>query len=275
MSATFHKMHGNGNDFVLLDLRAQDYALDSNGVRAMADRHRGVGFDQLLVLYPPTTATALARVEIWNADGSRAEQCGNGMRCIADYLHRQGEAGDDPFSVEGPVETIHMAWIEPGMTRVDMGRPAFGPDAVPTNLVPNGDEYSLDIDGATCRFGAVSMGNPHVVIRVEHAATAPVARLGPAIGHHPAFPRGCNVGFAEITSRTGIRLRVHERGAAETAACGSGACAAVAVLQRAGLLDDEVEVVQNGGRLIIGRNADTGSIWMTGPAAHVFQGMIE
>ncbi len=268
-------MHGNGNDFVLLDLREQSFDLGEERVRMIADRHRGVGFDQLLVLQPADSAGALARIEIWNSDGSRAEQCGNGMRCIGEYLRRRGDAGDQPFNVIGPVDTIRMTCVAPGQVSVDMGLPRFEPAQVPTSLSPADGEYHLQVDGSDHRFGAVSMGNPHAVFRVDHVATAPVALLGPAISHHPAFPEGCNVGFAEVVDEGRIRLRVFERGAAETAACGSGACAAVAVLQRAGQVGDTVEVVQSGGTLIIGRHADTGAIEMTGPAAYVFEGTIE
>lgn len=275
MSTVFHKMHGNGNDFVLLDLRAQDYPLKASRVRDLADRHRGVGFDQLLALYSADDDGSLARVEIWNADGSRAEQCGNGMRCIGEYLRRRGETPDATFRVEGPVEPLQMTCVGRGKVRVDMGQPRFDPEQVPTTLSPGRGGYALEIDGIDCRLGAVSMGNPHAVMRVDHVTTAPVAMLGPAISRHPAFPEGCNVGFAEVVDEQLVRLRVFERGAAETSACGSGACAAVAVLQRDGLVGDTVEVVQSGGRLIIGRNADTGAIEMTGPAAYVFEGTIE
>ena len=173
-------MHGNGNDFVLLDLREQSFDLGEERVRMIADRHRGVGFDQLLVLQPADSAGALARIEIWNSDGSRAEQCGNGMRCIGEYLRRRGDAGDQPFNVIGPVDTIRMTCVAPGQVSVDMGLPRFEPAQVPTSLSPADGEYHLQVDGSDHRFGAVSMGNPHAVFRVDHVATAPVAGEGSA-----------------------------------------------------------------------------------------------
>lgn len=275
MSITFHKMHGAGNDFVLLDLRDQTLDLDADRARRLADRHRGIGCDQLLVLRAPADAEALTRFEVWNADGSRAEQCGNGVRCIGLYLHRRNEAGSDPFALEGPADLIRMNCLDDGSVRVDMGAPRFQPDEVPTTLSPANGRYHLELNGIELELGAVSMGNPHAVISVDNTEAAPVAELGPAVSRHPAFPEGCNVGFAQVLDRGRVRLRVFERGADETAACGSGACAAAVVLGQAGLVDDTVEVVQAGGRLIIERQPSSGRVEMTGPAAHVFQGVIE
>ncbi len=274
MAVTFHKMHGAGNDFVLFDLRRQTLELDAGRARAIAHRRTGVGCDQVLVLRAPT-GSALARFEVWNADGSRAEQCGNGVRCLALYLAMQGEAGDDPFELEGPAGTIRLTHLPDGQVRVDMGRPDFRPDAIPLDLESQAGAYRLAFDDTIVEFGAVSMGNPHAVVQVEDVERAPVDSLGPALSTHPVFPSGCNVGFAEVVDRNNIRLRVFERGAGETLACGSGACAAAVVLADRGALDSEVHVYQDGGTLIIGWQGDDSTVMMTGPATHVFEGTLQ
>jgi diaminopimelate epimerase len=270
MSLTFDKMHGLGNDFVLLDLRRQDFAVDANNARALADRHLGIGCDQLLVLRE-ARGGGLARFEIWNADGSRAEQCGNGMRCIGLYLQMAGETPDGDFTLEGPAGTVRLRCLGDGQVRVAMGRASFEAAQVPTTLEPRDGLCELALDGRRLALGVVSMGNPHAVLRVDDADSAPVRDLGMLIGAHPAFPEGCNVGFAAIEDRETIRLRVFERGAGETWACGSGACAAAAHAQRMGWAGDRVRVIQAGGPLIIERAGD-GEIHMTGPATHVFRG---
>lgn len=273
MSFTFHKMHGLGNDFVVLDLRHQDVALDENLARRLSHRHTGIGCDQIMVLRPPEHATHLAAFEIWNADGTRAEQCGNGVRCLGRYLQLNGDAPVGPFALGGPASTIKIECLDDGMVRVDMGPPAFAPERVPIRLEPADGWYHLESGDQTYRIGAVSMANPHALLLVDDIDAADVARLGPAIGGHPVFPHGCNAGFAQIIDRGHIRLRVYERGGAgETSACGSGSCAAVCILRRAELVDFTVRVTQKGGSLIISWLGGEDSVIMTGPATHVYAG---
>jgi diaminopimelate epimerase len=272
MPVTFQKMHGAGNDFVLLDLRAQSMAIDSARAREIADRRTGVGCDQLLILKPAASADAVARFEVWNADGSRAEQCGNGVRCIGLYLARTGEVHKAEFRLEAPTTTVSLACLDNGQVRVDMGTPEFSPSRVPLDLEPVAGRYTLDLSGGEIQFGAVSMGNPHAVVLVEDLERTEVGRLGTELGSHPAFPEGCNVGFVQVLDRENVRLRVFERGAGETQACGSGACAAVAVLAASGKLGTSTCVNQAGGRLIIGWHGGQTPVAMTGPAKHVFEG---
>ena len=275
MPLTFHKMHGAGNDFVLLDLREQSLAVDATLARQLAERHTGIGCDQVLVLQPPDADDHLARFEIWNSDGSTAQQCGNGMRAIGVYLERSGEAPADGFTLRGPAGDVQVQCLGDGQVRVDMGRPDFRPPNVPVNLETYDGWYTLDIDGESVHFGAASMGNPHAVLPVEALDDDMISKLGPAISRHPAFPEGCNVGFAQRVDEGSLRLRVWERGAGETRACGSGACAAVAVLNMLGLGSPRMSVIQAGGLLIIEWNGGDGPVYMTGPAVHVFEGSMQ
>lgn len=272
---TFHKMHGLGNDFVVLDLRQQDFVIDSSTARQISNRHTGIGCDQVLVLRQATDKGHLAVFEIWNGDGSRAEQCGNGVRCLGYYLHMQGETSAGRFDLAGPAGVVSIECLDDAMVRVDMGAPVFSSRLVPVQLEPLNGWYPLDVDNRLLMLGAVSMGNPHALLLVENLDDTDVALLGAAISTHPAFPQGCNAGFAQIRDRQNIRLRVYERGAEETRACGSGACAAMSILQRAGLVDETVNVTQQGGDLIIKWTGGKDSVIMTGPATHVFKGTIE
>ncbi len=273
---TFHKMHGLGNDFVVLDLRQQDVPLDDKLARNLSNRHTGVGCDQIMVLRQPSDKRHLAAFEIWNADGTRAEQCGNGVRCLGRYLQMNGDTPAGPFELEGPAGVIKMECLANGMVRVDMGAPVFASQRVPILLKPVNGWYQLEIDRQHYTLGAVSMGNPHALMVVEDIETADVAGLGPVIGRHPVFPQGCNAGFAEIVDRGHIRLRVFERGGAgETSACGSGSCAAMSILRRADLVDETVNVTQRGGGLIITWTGGIDSVIMTGPATHVYKGKFE
>lgn len=273
MSQRFYKMHGAGNDFVLLDLRKGDLEITPSFTVSLANRRTGIGFDQLLVLRQPSAPACVVDFEVWNADGSRAEQCGNGVRCIGLYLRNEGEA-EGVFQIKGPVSVISMEETRKGWFRVDMGPPRFDPEEVPVSLAPVNGEYSLELDGHTVRFSAVSMGNPHAVLEVPDINTAKVEELGSKISQHAVFPEGCNVGFAQVSDRKTIALRVFERGAGETQACGSGACAAVSSLVKKGKLDKEVLVNQVGGTLIIESDGQNTPVMMTGPAVHVFTGML-
>ncbi|MGH8184335.1 MAG: diaminopimelate epimerase [Rhodanobacteraceae bacterium] len=273
MGMRFTKMHGLGNDFVVLDARASAPPLDGARIRALADRHTGVGFDQLLVIERARDAAHLAAYSIRNADGSPAEQCGNGARCIGAWLHRAGAiARDDEVTLESPAGAIGMRLVDATTVAVEMGEPEFDPAMVPFDASATADAYPLDVDGERIAIAAVSMGNPHAVLEVDDVADARVDRLGPRITAHPRFPHGANAGFAQVLDGHAIRLRVHERGAGWTLACGSGACAAVAALHRRGRVGDIVRVELPGGTLEIRWQGAGHALWMTGPAAFVYDG---
>lgn len=272
MPLRFTKMHGLGNDFVVLDARAGSPELDAEQVRAMADRRTGIGFDQLLVIGSASEPDCDFSYSIRNADGSSAQQCGNGVRCIAAWLRRDGALRGDEARLQGPAGMVAVRLLEDGRVAVDMGEPAFDPSRIPFDAPVEADVYALDVDGRCVKIGAVSMGNPHAVIEVEDAEVERLHALGPAITAHPRFRHGANAGFAQVLSRDAIRLRVHERGAGWTQACGTGACAAVAVLHRRGRVRDHVSVELPGGVLEIEWQGAGHALWMTGPAAFVFDG---
>jgi len=268
----FSKMHGAGNDFVLIDRRAAaSVALDTGLIARMGDRHRGIGFDQLITIEPPRSPGSTAAYGIWNADGSPAGQCGNGARCVAAWLRRDGESGDR-LRLDSPSGTVEACFLRGGEVEIDMGRPDFDPAHVPTTLARGEQGYALVIDDHRLQFEAVSMGNPHVVIEVAEVETAAVEIIAPLLQRHPAFPEGCNVGFTQVVDRGHLRLRVFERGAGETLACGSGACAAAASLMRANRLDRRVTVDLPGGSLHIDWPDDAAPLRMAGPATFVFEG---
>jgi len=275
MPVTFHKMHGLGNDFILLDLRRQEFVIDELIAKRLSNRHTGIGCDQILILRQPSEEHHLAAFEIWNSDGSRAEQCGNGVRCLGLYLNMRDETPAGQFILAGPAGVVKIECLDNAIVRVDMGRPVFDPIRIPVSLEPINGWYPLNIDRQHYSLGAVSMGNPHALILVDAISTTDVAQLGAAISSNPAFPQGCNAGFAETVDRSNIRLRVFERGAAETSACGSGACAAMSILRRANLLDQTVNVTQSGGDLTIAWTGEEDSVIMAGPAAYVFKGIFE
>ncbi|TAN02887.1 MAG: diaminopimelate epimerase [Rhodanobacteraceae bacterium] len=273
MATRFTKMHGLGNDFVVLDMRGSTLPFDVARIRAMADRHTGIGFDQLLVIEPARNAAHLAAYSIRNADGSFAEQCGNGARCIGAWLHRAGAlAIGDEAKLESPAGIIDMHLLDATTVAVEMGEPEFEPLRIPFEAPAPADTYPLDVDGERVDVAAVSMGNPHAVLEVDDVADTRVDRLGPRITMHPRFPRGANAGFAQVLDDRVIRLRVHERGAGWTLACGSGACAAVAALHRLGRVGDDVRVELPGGVLSIAWHGPGHALWMTGPAAFSFEG---
>lgn len=272
----FSKMHGAGNDFVVLDLRNGTPAPTPALCEKLADRHFGIGCDQILTIEPSRHAEAVASYRIWNADGSASGQCGNGARCIAAWLVRDGSApAQGDFAIESPAGRHAITRAANGEFVIDMGAPRFTPADIPlTGVAGEQDDYTLALDGDILRFGAVSMGNPHAVIEVDDVATTPVARIGTAIQHSPAFPASANVGFARVLAPDRIHLRVFERGVGETLACGSGACAAIAVLARRGRvpMDAEVAVELPGGTLRIRHDSAANTIFMGGPTAFVFEG---
>ncbi len=275
MKLRFAKMHGLGNDFVVIDAIRQQVDLTPDQVRRLADRRRGIGCDQLLLVERPRTPAAEFRYRIFNADGGEVEQCGNGARCFARFVHDQGLTRSTHIPVETAAGLIELELLDDGQVRVDMGPPRFEPEQIPFVAAAPAPSHPLEVDGHRIEVGVVSMGNPHAVLQVDDLDQAPVATLGPAIQAHPRFPRGVNVGFMQRLDRGHIRLRVYERGAGETAACGTGACAAVVVGRRQGLLDEEVQVRLPGGDLVISWNGDDAPVWMTGPAILVFEGQIE
>jgi diaminopimelate epimerase len=270
-------MHGAGNDFVLLDLRAQSVEPDDALCTRLAHRRLGIGCDQILLLYPPRLPGSVARYEIRNADGSAAGQCGNGARCIALYLVMNGESDAASLVLESPAGPVRIGRCADGEFEADMGEPAFAAELVPISIKPRDDRneldrYELDTEWGTVTFGAASMGNPHALVTVEDVASAPVESLGAFISRHGIFPEGCNAGFAEVLDRGNLRLRVYERGAGETLACGSGACAAMAILRRENRVNEVVNVYLPGGHLVIKWPGIGSSIRMKGPAVHVFSG---
>lgn len=274
MAVTFHKMHGLRNDFVLLDLRQQYFQINAEIATQLAERHTGIGCDQLLVLRQPENDRQTASFEVWNSDGSRAQQCGNGVRCIGLYLQMQSKTTTRHFLLGGPAGEVRIECLDGDQVRVDMGKPMFDAEDVPISLPAENKWYTLEIDSKQYQLGAVSMGNPHALVLVDNLETTDVAELGAAISGHSAFPEGCNAGFAEITDRNNIELRVFERGSAETLACGSGACAAMTILHRAGLVENTVNVTQAGGFLIIEWTGGDNPVIMTGIATHVFEGIL-
>lgn len=277
-------MHGAGNDFVVLDLRdggAAARLLASDGAalcRLLADRHRGVGCDQILTIEAPRSGEAIASYRIWNADGSASGQCGNGARCVAAWLVRDhGATGGrevlERFALDSPGATHAVERLQDGQFRIAMGVPEFDPARVPLHGVAQArDSYRLDLDGQQVGFGAVSIGNPHAVIEVDDVDAAPVAALGARLQRDAAFPESVNVGFAQVLAPDHVRLRVYERGAGETLACGSGACAAAAVLVRRGRIARDAVVSLPGGDLRIAWPRDDAPMLMAGPAAFVFEG---
>lgn len=271
----FSKMHGAGNDFVVLDLRDGRAPPTPAECARIADRHRGIGCDQLLTIEPAPGADAVAAYRIWNADGSVAGQCGNGARCVAAWLVRAGAApAQGGFAIASPAGLHAVQRDAGGDFVIDMGAPRFAPEAIPlAGFAQAQDAYPLDLDGQAFAVGAVSMGNPHALLEVDAVERADVAGIGAALQRHPAFPQSANVGFAQVLAPTHIRLRVYERGAGETLACGSGACAAVAVLDRRGRVRaaDGVAVELPGGRLTVRADA-RGHLWLAGPAVFVFEG---
>ncbi len=269
----FSKMHGAGNDFVVLDLRGGTPPPSADLCRALADRHIGVGCDQILTIESPRSAGAVAAYRIWNSDGSGSQQCGNGARCVAAWLVRDGVSATR-FELDSPAGTHAVDVLGDGRYCVAMGVPEFEPARIPmAKFDAPQDEYDVAFDEDTrVRFGAVSMGNPHAVVEVASVDDAPVARIGPTVQQSPWFPESANVGFAQVLAPDHIRLRVFERGVGETLACGSGACAAVAVLVRRGRVGRDVAVSLPGGELHIAWPAADAQVLMAGPAAFVFEG---
>jgi len=268
-------MHGQGNDFVVVDGVRQDAALSPGEVRALADRHRGIGFDQLLVVERAASPENDFRYRIFNADGGEVEQCGNGARCFARFVRDEGLTSRDEVRVETAGGVIVPRIEASGQVTVDMGRPRFVPRDVPFIADEARVVHGLEVEGRRIEASVLSMGNPHAVQVVPDTDLAPVESEGPLIERHPAFPNRVNAGYMQVLSRGRIRLRVWERGAGETLACGSGACAAVVAGVRRGLLDGDVTVSTRGGDLRIRWPGGEAPVMMTGDAVRVFDGEID
>ena len=275
MLTAFTKMHGLGNDFVVFDNLDRRLQLRAPQVRALADRRFGVGCDQVLLVEPPTRADIDFAYRIFNADGGEVEQCGNGARCFVRFVHDKGLTRKTEIAVETLSGVIYPRLETTGEVSVNMGVPQFNPAQVPFDADSAQAVYTLDVNGEDVAIGVVSMGNPHAVQIVDDVERAPIAAQGPAIERHPRFPQRVNAGYMQIVARDRIRLRVYERGAGETLACGTGACAAVAIGRNRKLLDSRVQVELRGGNLTIEWPAPDRPLRMTGPAQTVYEGQID
>ena len=274
MLLKFTKMHGAGNDFVVVDMISQRCKLRPRDIRMLADRHFGIGCDQVLLVEPPGDPDVDFRYRIFNADGTEVEQCGNGARCFARFVREKKLTSKSVINVETAAGVIQLRVRNRQQVEVSMGTPHFEPGEIPFTASRRAPSYSLQVDGRTLEIGALSMGNPHAVLRVDDVDTAELERLGPLVESHPDFPRKANVGFMQVVSEKEIRLRVFERGVGETLACGTGACAAVVYGIMRGWLRDTVTVNLPGGKLSISWAGDSQPVIMTGPTAVVFEGTI-
>ena len=275
MNLSFTKMHGLGNDFVVIDATQKAVELKPEQIRFIANRQMGIGCDQLLLVESARSGDTEFYYRIFNADGSEVEQCGNGARCFARFVYEKGLTQNRQIDVGTAKGKITLYLEASDQVRVNMGAPRFSPAEIPVAAPEQSSSYSLEIDGESIEFAAVSMGNPHAVIRVEAVDSAAVNRLGPALESHAFFPERVNVGFMAVRDRHAIDLRVYERGSGETLACGTGACAAVVSGIKAGWLDQEVVVSLPGGQLKVAWAGDENPVWMTGPATFVFEGKIQ
>ena len=274
MRLKFTKMQGLGNDFVVIDAVNQSVCLSPAQRRLLADRHFGVGCDQIL-LVEGAVGDADFRYRIYNADGGEVEQCGNGARCFVRYVHDRGMTQKNEIRVETSGGLIIPRLEANGEVSVNMGMPKFEPQQIPFIAEKRAMTYSIDISGRQVEISAVSLGNPHAVQLVEDVDGAPVITEGALIENHPSFPKRVNAGYMQVVDRTHIRLRVYERGAGETLACGTGACAAVVIGIERGLLQSTVQVNMRGGELTVRWEGEGQPVWMTGPAVTVFDGEIE
>ncbi|MGD8808680.1 MAG: diaminopimelate epimerase [Gammaproteobacteria bacterium] len=271
MDISFKKMHGLGNDFMVARW-PDDVPLPAREqVRKWSNRRTGVGFDQLLLLGSPTDAATRARLDIMNSDGSHARQCGNGIRCVARFL---ATSAHDEFVIGSDSGPIAVRLLRDGLVSANLGEPRFEPAALPFTAHERTLRYRLQLSAGEVEFGAVSMGNPHAVIAVDSVTAAPVSILGPELEQHPSFPQGVNVGFMQRVAEDAIRLRVFERGAGETLACGTGAAAAVAVGRIWDWLGSHVTVALPGGALDVDWQGPGSDLWQTGPAEYVYEGRI-
>lgn len=275
MPVSYSKMHGAGNTILVVDQRSENLSPpNTRKLRELGNEKTGPGFDQLMWIFPSDDSAVVAAYRVFNADGSEVEQCGNGVRCVAKYLV-DIDAVSGEFVLQSPAGPITAEVFSDGMVAVGMGTPIFDPKRIPFLADAMASSYSLNVDDRTIQVSAVSMGNPHCVIAVDDVATAPVNELGPKIEHHERFPELSNVGFMHIRSRSSIDLRVFERGVGETAACGTGACAAVVSGQRLGLLDEQVSVRLPGGQVVVSWRGGETPVWLKGNAELINQGTMD
>ena len=274
MLIPFTKMHGAGNDFVVFDGVSRPATFTPDNIRRIADRHYGVGCDQVLVVERPTVSGADFRYRIFNADGSEVEQCGNGARCFVRFVRDKRLTTKDEIAVETLSGMIYPRLEPDGDVSVNMGVPRFEPADIPFEAKVREIVYDLKVHDRTVKVSVLSLGNPHAVQVVSDVDAAPVSTQGPQIERHPRFPRRVNAGYLQIVDRGHVRLRVYERGTGETLACGSGACAAVVAGRQQGLLDDKVEVKLSGGSLRVSWEGEAQPVWMSGPAVTVFEGTL-
>ncbi len=274
MKLNFTKMHGLGNDFLVINATAHPIELTSEQIRWLANRRFGVGCDQVLLVEASTMPDVDFNYRIFNADGGEVEQCGNGTRCFARFVHENKLSDKAELVVQTRSGIVRLYRESEDQVRVNMGVPQFVPQEIPFLAEQEHPYYSLQVADENLIIGVVSMGNPHAVQRVARLDKAPVALLGPLIESHPRFPERVNAGFMQILDRQHIRLRVYERGTGETLACGTGACAAVVIGRRWGDLDSSVDVELAGGHLTITWERPGDPVWMTGPAVRVFEGQI-
>lgn len=274
MLLRFTKMHGLGNDFMVLDLVSQHAHVQPRHVKQWGDRNFGVGFDQLLIVEPPGTPDADFRYRIFNCDGTEVEQCGNGARCFARFVVDKRLTAKKTIRVETKGGMIELTIANDGQVTVDMGAPRLAPDQVPFQANAEALSYTLEVDGQAVELAAISMGNPHGVLRVDDVDSAPVRTLGPKLEVHERFPQKANIGFLQVVNPNQARLRVWERGVGETLACGTGACAAAVAGIRQGWLQSPVQIDLPGGRLSIEWAGPGQPVMMTGPAVRVFEGQV-
>lgn len=270
----FTKMHGLGNDFMVVDAISHPFRLSADMIRELANRNFGIGFDQLLVVEPPGLPDVDFRYRIFNSDGSEVEQCGNGARCFARFVRDQRLTNKKVIRVQTAKGVIELRVGKGGLITVDMGVPELNPPAIPFAADRRKEVYTVEVGNETVELSAISMGNPHGVLLVDNVDTAPVTELGPGLENHPRFPSRANIGFLQVLDRGHVRLRVFERGAGETLACGSGACAAVVAGRLRGLLDPRVDVELRGGHLVIEWQGEGAPVMMEGYANSVFEGQL-
>jgi len=271
-NVNFTKMHGLGNDFIVINNLDGSFKLEKQRIRELSDRHTGIGFDQLLLIESPSVEAAEFDYRIFNADGGEVEHCGNGARCFARYVHDKGLTDSRTIVVNTTGGLITLRLLDNQDVTVDVGIPVFEPASIPFVAPLERNTYDIDVDGTVLTVGAAAIGNPHVLVQVDSVSTAPVDTVGPLLESHHRFPNKVNVGFMQIIDTQNIKLRVFERGVGETKACGTGACAAVAIGIKQGLLDKSVTVTLPGGSLNIVWKDFQSSIEMTGACSTVFEG---
>jgi diaminopimelate epimerase len=274
MKLHFTKMHGAGNDFVVVDAVRAATQINEDQIRKIADRQTGVGCDQVLLIEPPKRPDADFEYRIFNADGSPAGQCGNGARCVGRFIHEQRLSAKSTITLQVGSDLRRLEFDEAGSVKAELGAPIFAPAQIPFSADEDATEHALSLANVTVMAGVVSLGNPHAVLLVDDVAATPVEKIGPMIQSLDVFPEGVNVGFMQVESNTHVKLRVFERGAGETLACGSGACAAVIHGIRLGQLANKVTVSVPGGKLEVSWDNGVSSVWLAGPAETVFEGKL-